>query len=266
MSSQQPNLKSQTHLSANWKPGFTRLTWKDNGLLFEDAQLRVLLRSEYHEHMGRIVLYFANKSDLKYTSFTTNIHFEQHEVLLLNIIDLPQTTLDAKSQTQQMFEVKCLSLFQQSPTVHISYLAGALQTISIKLPVVLNKFMKPESSMDKQTFLSQWNKFGASAPESQQTFFLGNSSSTVDLPRLKSIIHGHGWGTLDSIVSTDKSIAAASMMHTLDFGSIGLLMRLDVATEQKSCHLIMRGPSQPAIDALLEQLVYSLQNFWDMSK
>jgi AP-2 complex subunit alpha len=46
----------ETLLSTGWQAGYDRLLLKEDGLLFEDTMIQVGLRSEYHGHLGRVIL------------------------------------------------------------------------------------------------------------------------------------------------------------------------------------------------------------------
>ncbi len=47
---------------AGWEKGFIRLLLKADGILFEDGQLQVGVRSEYRGQMACLILYFTNKT------------------------------------------------------------------------------------------------------------------------------------------------------------------------------------------------------------
>ena len=68
-----PNLASAAHLSAGWEPGYYQLLFEDEGILYQDTQIEVGLRSEYRAHMGCVIMYFTNHSTSAIGSFTTTL-------------------------------------------------------------------------------------------------------------------------------------------------------------------------------------------------
>src|ERR1019366_1130859 len=56
------NFASAAHLSAGWEKGYNQLLLCDQGILYEDAQIQVGLRTEYRGELGCIILHFTNKS------------------------------------------------------------------------------------------------------------------------------------------------------------------------------------------------------------
>lgn len=140
-----PNLASAAHLSPDWEVGFNRLMLKSEGILYEDGQVQVGVRSEYRGQAACIVLYFSNKAPAAVTSFTTTLDLDstEKENLSYEVKGLPENAIEPGSQAQQMIMFEARKVFDKSPTIRISYLAGALQAITLKLPVMIHKFMDP---------------------------------------------------------------------------------------------------------------------------
>ncbi|KAK6389238.1 hypothetical protein LTR95_019712, partial [Oleoguttula sp. CCFEE 5521] len=137
-----PNLASASHLSPDWEPGYNRLLLQPEGVLYEDVQLQVGLRSEYRSEVGCLILYFANKSSAPIQSFTTTLDNRSSETLKPDIKGLPDTTVQPGSQTSQMIMFEAKAIFAHPPTIRISYIAGSLQALTLQLPLVPHKYME----------------------------------------------------------------------------------------------------------------------------
>src|SRR5882757_5537811 len=71
-----PNLASAAHLSPDWEIGYNKLLLKGEGVLYEDGQIQIGVRSEYRGQMACVILYFSNKAPTSISSFTTTLDLE----------------------------------------------------------------------------------------------------------------------------------------------------------------------------------------------
>ena len=182
-SSKPLNLASAAHLSPDWQIGYNRLLLRSEGVLYEDTQIQVGLRSEYRGQMGCVILYFTNKSPSSIGSFTTTLDNRSAEHLRIDTKNLPEPTIAPDAQTQQMIMFEARSVFTDAPTIRISYLAGALQALTLQLPVVLHKFMDA-AELGSDDFFKRWKQIGGPPREAQRVFGLigkGGSDHEHDL-------------------------------------------------------------------------------------
>jgi AP-2 complex subunit alpha len=220
------NLASAAHLSADWERGYNTLLLQDGGVLYEDAQIQVGLRSEYRGEIGCIILYFTNKFSSAIGSFTTTLDNSSLANLKTDITSLPDTTIPPDGQTQQtiMFEAK--NVFSEAPTIRISYLAGALQALTLQLPVVIHKYMAP-AELGAEDFFKRWKQIGGGLREAQRVFGLANKSRTTNKPFTRMVVEGFKWGILDGVDPNAKNMVGATVLHTTEGGKFGCLMRLE---------------------------------------
>lgn len=226
-----PNLASAAHLSPGWEKGFTRLLLKGEGVLFEDGQMQVGVRSEYRGQMACLILYFSNKTPAVISSFTTTLDLDESEKgkLTWDIKGLPDPTIVQGAQAQQVIMFEAKQVFEKSPTMRISYLAGALQALTLKLPVTIHKFMDP-AELTADDFFKRWKQIGADSREAQQIFGVsggkdGEREMTEDFVR--HVLAGFRWGLLDAVDPNRKNFVGASVLHTAEGGKFGCLLRLE---------------------------------------
>ena len=221
LSSGAPNLASASHLSPDWEPGYNRLLLKPEGILYEDVQIQIGVRSEYRAEVGCIILYFQNKSSSPIQSFTTTLDNKASEQLKMDIKSLPDTTVHGGTQTQQMIMFEAKAVFEDSPTIRISYMAGSLQALTLKLPVAAHKYMET-AVLSADEFFKRWKQIGG-APREAQKIFQGSDVGAVSTRRF---LQGFKWGILDGVDSNSRNYVGATVLHT-GSGKYGCLLRLE---------------------------------------
>ena len=221
-----PNFASAAHLSPGWEPGYRRLLFAEEGVLYQDSQIQVGLRSEYRGPMGCLILYFTNHSSSSIGSFTTTLDTVSPNTLSINTKNLPDSTIHQEAQSQQtiMFEAK--TIFNDPPTIRISYLAGSLQAVTLQLPVVAHKFMEPAQLLGED-FFKRWRQIGGAPREAQKIFGLASKSRTMDNAFTHRTTEKFKWGILKGVDPNAKNIVGACVLHTSQGGKYGCLLRLE---------------------------------------
>lgn len=241
MSAAEPNLASILHLSPDWEPGYNRTLLQTEGLLYEDVQVQVGLRSEYRAEVGCLILYFANKSSMPIQSFTTTMDSSSAENLKVDVKSLPETTVHAGSQTTQTVIFEARSVFRESPTVRISYMAGSLQALTLKLPVALHKYMEG-AVLASDDFFKRWKQIGGGPREAQRIF----KGFDVSGDHTRRMLQGFKWGILDGVDPNAKNFVGATVLHTTG-GKFGCLLRLEPNSDNQVSHLdIANASTYPA--------------------
>ncbi|RYP50013.1 hypothetical protein DL768_004368 [Monosporascus sp. mg162] len=251
-----PNLASAAHLSPGWEPGYYKLLLKGDGVLFEDGQLQVGVRSEYRGQMACLILYFANKTPTVVSSFTTTLDLDQSEKpnLSWDIKALPDSSIIQGGQSRQitMFEAK--KVFTKSPTIRISYLAGALQALTLKLPLAAHKFMDP-ADLTADDFFKRWKQIGGAPREAQQIIRLADvKSGAREMTEgfIRKTIQGFRWGILEGVDPNAKNFVGASVLHTSEGGKFGCLMRLEPNYGSQMVRLTIRATDESVPPVLLK--------------
>jgi len=225
--SKPPNLASAAHLSPNWEPGYRRLLTSDEGILYEDAQLQIGLRSEYRGPMGCLIIYFTNRSPSPIASFTTTLNNPSSSALRIDTKSLPDSTIHPEAQAQQTVIFNATAAPLAPPTIRISYLAGALQALTLQLPVVLHKFMDP-AELSSDDFFKRWRQIGGAPREAQRVFGLadGGKRSSMSEESTRLVVQGMRWGVLQGVDPNRKNVVGASVCHLVG-GKVGCLVRLE---------------------------------------
>lgn len=82
---------------------------KNNGVLFENDLIQIGVKSEFRQNLGRLALFYGNKSSVALTNFQTNISWNEDQSAKLNIQLKPsEANIVAGAQIQQMLNVECI--------------------------------------------------------------------------------------------------------------------------------------------------------------
>lgn len=220
------NLASAAHLSAGWEPGYNSLLLKAEGVLYEDQQIQVGLRSEYRGELGCLILYFTNKFASAIGSFTTTLDNPSSGSVKTDVKALPETNIAPEGQTQTTIMFEANNVFTDAPTIRISYLAGALQALTLKLPVALHKYMDG-AQLSADEFFKRWKQIGGAPREAQNVFGTRSTDRKINREFTRRVVEGFNWGVLDGVDPNPKNIVGATVLRTGGGGNFGCLMRLE---------------------------------------
>ncbi|QUC23789.1 uncharacterized protein UV8b_08030 [Ustilaginoidea virens] len=257
-----PNLASAAHLSPGWEDGFRKMMLVPDGVLYEDGQIQVGVRSEYRGQVACLITYFSNRSPSPMTSFTTTLDLDAGEKgnLSWDVKGLPESTIAPGAQTQQVVMFESKNVFAKCPTVRISYLAGALQALTLKLPVAAHKFMDP-ADLSAEDFFKRWKQIGAGAREAQAIFGVASARPAAGPGTMrfterfvKRTVEGFRWRLLDMVDPNPKNLVGASVLHTSEGGKFGCLLRLEPNYNTQLIRLTIRATNE-AVPAILLQLM-----------
>ncbi|ROV87548.1 hypothetical protein VSDG_09780 [Cytospora chrysosperma] len=250
-----PNLASAAHLSPGWEKGFNKLLLKADGILFEDGQIQIGVRSEYRGQMACLIMYFQNKTPTIMSSFTTTLDLDESEKgnLTWDVKGLPDTTVTQGNQSQQVIMFESKKVFTKSPTMRISYLAGALQALTIKLPVTAHKFMDP-ADLTGDDFFKRWKQIGGAPREAQKIVGLapGSRDREINEGYIRHVVSGFRWGILEGVDPNRKNFVGASVLHTSEGGKFGCLMRLEPNYGTQMVRLTIRATDESVPSVLLK--------------
>uniref|UniRef100_A0A8C5C3V5 AP-2 complex subunit alpha n=1 Tax=Gadus morhua TaxID=8049 RepID=A0A8C5C3V5_GADMO len=228
---------------------------KNNGVLFENQLLQIGLKSEYRQNLGRIYVFFGNKTSNQFLDFSSTVNCP--DLLKTNILQPPRPpadpTIDAGAQLQQILNIECLEDFTPAPVLDIQFrYGGTLQNFGVKLPVMLNKFFQP-TEMEAQDFFQRWKQLGAPQQEVQKIF---KAKHPMDTEVTKAKIMGFGTALLDGVDPNPTNFVGAGVIHTKNT-QVGCLLRLEPNTQAQMYRLTLRTSrdtvSQRLSDLLSEQ-------------
>ncbi|RAK97993.1 AP-2 complex subunit alpha [Aspergillus ibericus CBS 121593] len=261
-----PNMASAAHLTPDWDIGYNRLYFGDEGVLFEDAQIQVGLRSEYRAHMGVVKVYISNKSSYSIGSLTTTLDNPAAPNLKIDSKSLPEPSVPAVGQTQQTFLIEAQGPFTEAPTIRISYLAGALQAYTLRLPILMHRYMEP-SALSAEDFFKRWRQIGGGPLETQNTFGVTARHKEIGEPFTRRVVEGFGWKILDNVDPNPKNIVGCAV-YQFAGGKTGCLLRLEPNYERSMFRITIRATQESVPGALAKQMEQKLSQGerWDTGR
>ncbi|KAK6285190.1 hypothetical protein J4Q44_G00389840, partial [Coregonus suidteri] len=217
---------------------------KNNGVLFENQLLQIGIKSEYRQNLGRMYLFYGNKTSVQFVSFSTTLNVQTKTV---------EPLVEGGAQVQQVINIECLTDFIDAPLLNIKFrYGGALQNISLKLPVTINKFFQP-TEMAAADFFQRWKQLSQPQQEAQKIF---KASHGMDTEVLKAKLLGLGTALLENVDPNPENYVCAGVIQT-KAQQVGCLLRLEPNAQAQMYRLTLRSSkdtvSQRVCDLLAEQ-------------
>uniref|UniRef100_A0A8C7HZ36 AP-2 complex subunit alpha n=1 Tax=Oncorhynchus kisutch TaxID=8019 RepID=A0A8C7HZ36_ONCKI len=224
----------------------SRFVCKNNGVLYENQLLQIGLKSEFRQNLGRMYVFFGNKTSTQFMNFAAS-------VVCQDALQPADPTVDGGAQLQQILNIECVSDFVDAPVLNIQFrYGGTLQNIAVKLPITLNKFFQP-TEMTSLDFFQRWKQLGAPQQEVQNIF---KARHSMDTEVTKAKIMGFGAALLDGVDPNPFNFVGAGVIHTKTT-QVGCLLRLEPNTQAQMYRLTLRTSrdtvSQRLCDLLSEQ-------------
>ncbi|KAI6047637.1 adaptin N terminal region-domain-containing protein [Pisolithus marmoratus] len=233
---------------------YKKLTYSAEGVLYEDVQIQIGIKSRFQGYLGQLAIYFGNKVSAPLTSFTSTVYVSDSEALSATFAKIPANVLAPRTQSQQLLQVECKKVFTSPPILTVSFLAGAHQSISIRLPINVSKFFEGVK-FGQADFFERWKLIGGSPRESQGVFPISlDAAGHIDISQNRRIVSGNHFEILEGIDPNPSNIVGAAVLHTSDDGKVGCLLRLEPNREAKLCRLTVRSTSEE-VAAEVQRLV-----------
>jgi len=232
-----------------------KFSCKNNGVLYENDLLQIGVKSEFRQNLGRVALYFGNKTSFALQGFSSSVGTPGDLATKIIVQVKPvDATLDAGAQIQQLVNVECVDEFLEYPTLTILFLYnGVQQRLSLKLPLTINKFFEP-TEMNSEAFFSRWKNLSGSNQEAQSIFKAAVQPIEPTLIRTK--LSGTGMKLLEGIDPNPENYVCAGIIHTRT-QQIGCLLRLEPNRQAQMYRLTIRSSkdsiARQICDLLCEQ-------------
>lgn len=229
-----------------------KFIFKNNGVLFENDLLQIGVKSEFRHNLGRLGLFYGNKTQVALENFHPVLSWSQENGLKLNVQIKPvEPTLEAGAQIQQMLTAECIDDFQDAPSLDISFkYNGVQQKLNVKLPLTVNKFFEP-TEMNGESFFARWKNLGGDQQRAQKVF---KAQQPLDLPAAKNKLLGFGVQLLDGIDPNPDNMVCAGIIHTQG-QQVGCLLRLEPNRQAQMFRLTVRSSKETVTKEVTDLLV-----------
>lgn len=244
-------------LTSGWEVPFRTFLTKNEGVFYEDSLMRIGIKSEYRRHLGCVILYFKNISSAPLDSLSVEVH-SPSENLAVQTKNFPQSHLAPGALTEQVIIANAKGPFAEPPVIKVTYMAGTLKILNLKLPVVLEKFMEP-ASLTGDEFFRRWNQIGAGSRETQKIFKNASHTRSYKLTDDAAVVDGLHWSVLPGVDPKRENVVGASVLHTSVEGNFGCLIRLEPDADRVMFRVTVRATDDRIAGILVHNLVSAYQ-------
>jgi len=202
---------------------FKQLLINKQGTIGEDQTIAVRIKTEYHGPKGRIALYFGNKTESVISQ--VRVEIEQLPELKFEYSTIAPMIM-ARSQVQQYISVSCLAPFDRDVkfTLFFEYNKKSYK-FTLRLPVILTKFLEPAPVPNASAFFSKWNAIPKDSPQAPQSII--KPFAPINVLNVKSLLgDGFKMALVDGIEKNPNNCVGSATFHTLT-GVYGVLVRVE---------------------------------------
>ncbi|KAG1967994.1 AP-2 complex subunit alpha-2 [Pimephales promelas] len=224
---------------------------KNNGVLFENQLLQIGIKSEYRQNLGRMYLFYGNKTSVQFVTFTTTVTCPGELQSQLNVqTKTVEPLIEGGAQVQQVINIECLTDFLDAPLLNIKFrYGGALQNLTLKLPVTINKFFQP-TEMASHDFFQRWKQLSQPQQEAQKIF---KANHAMDTEVLKAKLLGLGMALLENVDPNPENFVCAGVIQT-KAQQVGSLLRLEPNAQAQSGEQMYRLTLRSSKDTVSQRL------------
>ncbi|WOO83240.1 AP-2 complex subunit alpha-2 [Vanrija pseudolonga] len=249
-----PALLQPLTVAPNIDKWLERLSFSNEGVLYEDKQIQIGVKSEYHGSRGRIALFIGNKLSTPFSSISARIENPSAEGLDIKFHENIVSEIKGAAQIQEMIHVECKGPFTELPVLRFTYLAGGFTTLVLHLPIFLTRFIEGVN-LDAAAFFERWKIIGGPPREAQQIFPIKlTSAGEVDLERNRRVLSGQRLTLLQNVDPNPSNNVLAGVLHTTGAGKVGILGRVEPNKDAKLCRLTIRSTNEAVSAEVLRLL------------
>uniref|UniRef100_A0A452G1H2 AP-2 complex subunit alpha n=1 Tax=Capra hircus TaxID=9925 RepID=A0A452G1H2_CAPHI len=241
---------TQPGLGPSPEEAFLRFVCRNNGVLFENQLLQIGVKSEFRQNLGRMYLFYGNKTSVQFQNFSpTVVHPGDLQTHILSTKRVA-SQVDGGAQVQQVLNIECLRDFLTPPLLSVRFrYGGAPQSLTLKLPVTINKFFQP-TEMAAQDFFQRWKQLSLPQQEAQKIF---KANHPMDAEVTKAKLLGFGSALLDNVDPNPENFVGAGIIQTKAL-QVGCLLRLEPNAQAQMYRLTLRTSKEPVSRHLCELL------------
>uniref|UniRef100_A0A6B2F335 AP-2 complex subunit alpha n=1 Tax=Bothriechis nigroviridis TaxID=88079 RepID=A0A6B2F335_BOTNI len=245
------NPSTTTGLASGAEENFLRFVCKNNGVLFENQLLQIGVKSEFRQNLGRMYLFYGNKTSVQFQSFTPTVSYPGDLQNQLNIqTKAVEPLVEGGAQVQQVLNIECLSDFTEAPLINIKFrYGGTLQNLTLKLPITVNKFFQA-TEMQSQDFFQRWKQLSLPQQEAQKIF---KANHPMDSEVTKAKLLGFGSALLEKVDPNPDNYVGAGIIQTKAL-QVGCLLRLEPNAQAQMYRLTLRTSKESVSKHLCELL------------
>ncbi|BFZ57204.1 hypothetical protein PYCC9005_004255 [Savitreella phatthalungensis] len=207
-------LDLDAQLATGWEKGYKRLLLRSKGVLYRDAVLQINAMLEIEQR--RVSVYLNNLTSSSLESLKVDI-LPTGSTLRVATEEYPQSTIASRSTATVVASLALYGPVTTPPYLNVSYLAGSLQNVVLKLPILTSKFLRPATDItDNNSFFYAWNKLASDPTKQIQQIHAVRQGGRLSQPEvLATLVANLGWTRLDAVDPNRDNVVAASVLETV---------------------------------------------------
>ncbi|KAJ1546802.1 hypothetical protein HK096_004690, partial [Nowakowskiella sp. JEL0078] len=211
---------------------YHRLTATPNGILYEDPFLQIGIKTEYQNHIGRLALYFGNKSPSTMTNVV--IELSEPDGIVAKLAQAITSSIPAATQVAQIYNIEYLRPVDRVPKLTLEYTISGRPASQLQLdvPVIVTKFLVGVE-LGAQDFFARWKQLGGSPREKQLVVKIEGVTSENLVQSVKDSLKGLQFALLEGVDPNALNIVAAGIFSSVELGKVGVLVRLEPNLQQQ---------------------------------
>jgi AP-2 complex subunit alpha len=266
-------------VNANMSPAeaaaanFQKLALLGQGVLYEDQQIQVGIKSDFAKGQGRVYIYFGNKTDSPMTNFAATIPPTTY--IAIQLTEPLANVVDPASQQRIGLSLQCLAPFGQNSLLQLSLsylIAGKSVHHKWDLPFTLTRFMDP-APIDAAKFMAHWQQVTQQANIAVDVI---HALHPINVQAISKVVQmGLRLQVLDGVDKNSNNITAAGVFVCTQGQSFALarietnaeaqMMRISIKTSNASVTVALRAlftaalgkPAQPSQQPVQPQTAQS---------
>eukprot|EP01006_Ploeotia_vitrea_P054422 TRINITY_DN67883_c1_g1_i8.p1 TRINITY_DN67883_c1_g1~~TRINITY_DN67883_c1_g1_i8.p1 ORF type:complete len:504 (+),score=149.77 TRINITY_DN67883_c1_g1_i8:565-2076(+) len=225
---------------------YRNLLPQEGGLMFEDSNIQIRIKSEFHGYNGRTVLYFTNKGSQPITEFSSTLTGTPSGLKIHG--NAPGGTIGPQQGIQQMLNIECIDTYEKPPSTSLSYMVAGVGKFKyeLPLPLVMSKFIEPLRMSSNEQFVSTWRSTAGSLPAS--IFY---TSAAIDVDRTQQMLSsGFRYCVLRAVDNKQENMVACGQWVSRSNPPVPVLCNVESNIRASAVRLTVKSPNDNLANAV----------------
>ena len=195
-----------------------KLLAQDSGVLYEDAELQIGIKSKWQGSRGRLALYLGNKTE-KNVQFSLSV--DDVPEVKTQLAPVPQD-IGSKMQAQCQMQCACYGVFVNTPKLVVAF--DGRDIPPIELPIHAAKFYSVAQQTQPQDFFAKWHQMSAIA---QKQKVIDVNAQCAGLSNVCNVLQNAKWTIHESLDPNPANAVFGARFFSEQNGELPLSLRLE---------------------------------------
>ena len=217
---QQPQQQRKRFLepTVNVEECVRKLLSQDSGVLYEDAELQIGIKSKWQGSRGRLALYLGNKTE-KNVRFSLSV--DDIPEVRTQLAPLPQD-IGPKMQAQCQMQCACYGVFVNAPKLVVAF--DGREIAPIELPIHAAKFYSVAQQTQPQDFFAKWHQMSAIA---QKQKVIDVNAQCAGLSTVCNVLQNAKWTIHERLDPNPANAVFGARFFSEQNGELPVSLRLE---------------------------------------